>query len=75
MSAILVLWTVYEELHNWQASYKFDQGKARRDSCILGLIHISGPLPNTSLNFLRYVITFIDDFSRFTWVYFLKNKS
>jgi hypothetical protein len=22
----------------------------------------------------RYVLTFIDDFSRYTWVYFLKNK-
>jgi hypothetical protein len=23
----------------------------------------------------RYIFTFIDDFSRFTWVFFLKNKN
>lgn len=23
----------------------------------------------------RYIVLFVDDFSRYTWVYFLKNKS
>ena len=27
------------------------------------------------MNGLRYVLTFIDDMSRFTWVFFLKKKS
>jgi hypothetical protein len=27
-----------------------------------------------SLTSARYVLTFIDDFSRYTWVYLLKNK-
>ena len=57
--------------------HKFDQGKASRATCILGLIHsnISGPMPTTSMSGSRYVLTFIDDLSRFTWVYFLQKKS
>ena len=48
-----------------------------RATCILGLIHydISGPIPVTSMNGSRYLLTFIDDFSRYTWVFFLKKKS
>ena len=57
--------------------HKFDQGKASRESCILGLIHsnISVPMPIKSMNGSRYVLTFIDDFSRYTWVFFIKKKS
>ena len=41
------------------------------------MIHsdISGPMPTTSMSGSRYVLTFIDDFSRYTWVFFLKRKS
>ena len=41
------------------------------------LIHsdISGPMPTTSMNGSRYFLTFIDDFSRYTWVFFIKKKS
>ena len=57
--------------------HKFDRGKANRATCILGMIHfyISGPMPITSMNGSRYILTFIDDFSRYTWVFFLKKKS
>jgi transposase InsO family protein len=34
-----------------------------------------GPFPQPSISKARYVLTFIDDFSRFTWVFFLKLKS
>ena len=34
-----------------------------------------GPLPTPSYGGSRYVLTFIDDYSRFCWVYFLKLKS
>ena len=56
--------------------HKFDRGKASRASCILGMIHsnISGPMPITSMNGSRYVLTFIADFSRYTWVFFIKKK-
>ncbi|TQD75628.1 hypothetical protein C1H46_038836 [Malus baccata] len=36
---------------------------------------ICGPLDPMSYGGNRYFITFIDDFSRKTWVYFLKEKS
>jgi transposase InsO family protein len=41
------------------------------------LIHsdIWGPSPVSSINGFRYFVLFIDDFSRFTWIYFLKNRS
>ena len=32
-------------------------------------------MPTTSMNGSRYALTFIDDLSIFTWVYFLKKKS
>jgi len=43
---------------------------------ILEMIHsdVCGPMPTTSLNGYVYYITFVDDYSRKTWVYFLKGK-
>ena len=35
---------------------------------------LCGPMQNESIGGNRYFITFIDDFSRMCWVYFLKNK-
>ncbi|KAI5316393.1 hypothetical protein L3X38_036100 [Prunus dulcis] len=62
-------------------------GKQQRDSIpkestwrasgILQFVHadICGPINPTSNSKKRYLITFIDDFSRKTWVYFLVEKS
>ena len=57
--------------------HKFDRGKASQASGILGLIHsdINRPIPITSLNGSRYVLTFIDDFLRYTWAFLIKKKS
>ena len=57
--------------------HKFDRGKENRATSILGLIHsdISGLMLVTYMNGSRYLLTFIDDFSRYTWVFFLKKKS
>ena len=43
----------------------------------LELIHsnVCGPMPSISLSGYDYYVTFIDDYSRKTWIYFLKNKS
>ena len=43
----------------------------------LQLIHsdMCGPLEFLSIYHVVYFLTFIDDFSRKSWVYFLKNKS
>ena len=44
---------------------------------ILQLIHsnVCGPFCTNSLGGARYFVTFIDDFSRKTWIYFLTHKS
>ena len=36
---------------------------------------LCGPLPTISFVGFKYFLTFIDDYSRRTWVYFLKLKS
>ena len=77
-------WSLKQPLGNWKGcvvgkhpEHKFNWGKANQDTCILGMIHsdISDLMPVTSMNWSRYLLTFIDDFSRYTWVFFLKNKS
>ena len=42
----------------------------------LELIHsnVCGPIPSTYLSFYEYYVTFIDDYSENTWIYFLKAK-
>ena len=55
---------------------KYDKGKERRTIKALDLIHsdLMGPLPTPSYGKSRYVLIFIDDFSIYCWVYFLKQK-
>ena len=55
----------------------FEKGKAQRAKEPLQLIHsdLCGPLETHSLSHAFYFLTFIDDFTHKTWVYFLKYKS
>ena len=55
----------------------FDKHASRHASTPLQLVHsdLCGPLPIVSFSGYKYFLTFIDDFSRRTWVYFLKLKS
>ena len=55
----------------------FPVGKSRRAQHPLELVHsdICGPMENVSHGGNKYFLTFIDDYSRRTWVYFLKQKS
>jgi hypothetical protein len=41
------------------------------------LIHsdVWGPCPITSKSGFKYFVTFVDDFSRVTWLYLMKNRS
>lgn len=50
---------------------------ANRASQCFDLIHsdVWGPSPVSSHEKFKYYVTFIDDYSRFTWVYFLRSKS
>ena len=54
----------------------YEKGKERRATQPLGLVHSEfiGPFPTPSYGGSRYVLTLIDDYSRFCWVYFLKFK-
>ena len=60
-----------------QHKKSFPKEVSWRESVLLELIHtdISGPMKTPSLGNQSYFLIFIDDFSRMTWVYFLKEKS
>ena len=55
----------------------FPSGKSIRAKAPLEIVHsdLCGPMQTPSLASSHYMLTFIDDFTRKTWVYFLKNKS
>jgi transposase InsO family protein len=51
----------------------------KRDSKAEGVLEliysdVCGPMPSTSISGYVYYVSFIDDYSRKTWVYFLKSK-
>ena len=48
----------------------------KREKQILELVHsdVFGPVKVPSLGKFLYYVSFIDDFSRNTWIYFLKKK-
>jgi hypothetical protein len=56
---------------------KFDKGKSQQASAPLDLIHgdLMGSFPHPSISKVRFVLIFVDDFSRSTWIYFLRQKS
>jgi hypothetical protein len=60
--------------HHWDS---FDKRAFWHASGPLQLVHsdLCGPLSSPSFSGCKYFLTFIDDFSRCTWVYFLKLKS
>ncbi|RZB68411.1 Retrovirus-related Pol polyprotein from transposon TNT 1-94 [Glycine soja] len=60
-----------------QHRFPFSTSGAWRAKDLLELIHtdVCGPMRTPSHGNNRYFILFIDDFSRMTWVYFLKEKS
>ena len=55
----------------------FDKCASWHTSVPLELVHsdLCVPLPSTSFSSFKYLFTFIDDYSRRTWVYFPKLKS
>ena len=60
--------------HHWKS---FPKRKAQRASTPLDKIHtdVCGSMKTKIYGGNRYFITFIHDFSRMTWVYFLRQKS
>ena len=55
---------------------KYDVGKAHRAVSTLDLIHSDavGPMTTNSINGCKYFLTFIDVFSRYCWIYFMKQN-
>jgi hypothetical protein len=55
---------------------KFDKGKSERASTLLDLIHsdLMGPFLHPSIKKAKFVLIFVDGFSRFTWIYFPREK-
>ena len=55
----------------------FPSESLNRASQLLELIHtdVCGPMQTDSIGGSKYFVTFTDDFSRYTTVYFMKNKS
>jgi transposase InsO family protein len=53
------------------------QTPSTRASKPLELIHsdVCGPISPCSLSGFRYYIIYVDDYSRYTWIYFLRTKS
>ena len=49
---------------------KYDKGKSSRASVVLELVHmvLAGPFAVTLVSQGHYILTFVDAFSRFTWV-------
>lgn len=60
-----------------QTRNSFQKKAEYQSKGILELVHtdICGPITPESFSGRKYFITFIDDFSRKTWVYFLKKKA
>jgi transposase InsO family protein len=58
---------------NVKGSFPSSENRSKE---ILDLIHsdVCGPMSVASLNVYLYYVLFIDDHSRKTWIYFLKNK-
>lgn len=59
------------------ARTSFPKKSENRTKSVLSLIHtdLCGPMPNVTPTGNRYILTFIDDYSRYSTVYFLKNKN
>ena len=60
--------------HHWDI---FDKRASWHASALLQLVRsdLCGPLPKVLFFGFKYFLTFIDDYSRHTWVFFLKLKS
>jgi hypothetical protein len=59
---------------NMKSPFPSSDNKAKG---VLDIVHsdVCGPMTTTSLSGYVYYVSFIDDFSRKTWIYFLKEKS
>ncbi|KAJ1700426.1 hypothetical protein LUZ63_000205 [Rhynchospora breviuscula] len=59
-----------------QTKLAFPKCQAKRATKVLEIVHadLCGPMQTISLGGSKYFLLFTDDYSRMSWVYFLKNK-
>ena len=59
---------------NAKKTFPSSESKAKG---ILNMVHsnVCGPMSSSSLSGYMYYVSFIDDFSHKTWIYFLKGKN
>ncbi|KAK8921120.1 hypothetical protein KSP39_PZI020446 [Platanthera zijinensis] len=64
-------------LHPFQSAAFILSCSLYRSSAPFDLLHsdVWGPYKHTSISGFRYFITFIDDYSRLTWLYLLRDRS
>lgn len=80
VTGVLELGTEHEDVFRGSVLRKYAKAafpkSDNRANGVLGLIHldICGPISTRALSGAKYFITFIDDCSRKTWIYFLKTK-
>ena len=73
--------TEHQEVCRWCALEMYSKtsfpSSDNRAAGILDLIHsdVCGPMSTVSLTGHEYYVSFIDDYSRKTWIYFLKTKN
>ncbi|GFS39053.1 hypothetical protein Acr_00g0060930 [Actinidia rufa] len=75
LSSDITLSSVYHDLSSKKI---FGKGYERNGLYYFGdplPSHVWGPSPVTALSQHRYYVTFIDDYTRCTWVYLMRNKS
>ena len=65
-----------EDVHKGKNTKNSFLKRNSKEKGILDIIHsdIFGPMQITSLSGYSYYASFIDDYSRKTWIYFLKKK-
>ena len=61
------------EVRNTKKTFPSSESKAKR---ILEIIHsnVCSPMSSSSLSGYVYYVSFMDEFSRKTWIYFMNNK-
>ena len=69
--------TVWKLLSGKQVKVQHKQISEIRSKGILELVHMDhmGPITPDSIAGKRYIFVLVNDFSRYTWVDFLRNKS
>ncbi|GJT56860.1 retrovirus-related pol polyprotein from transposon TNT 1-94 [Tanacetum coccineum] len=64
-----------EKRKHQRASFKTKQTSSIKKCLHLLYIDLFGPVTPRSINHEKYTLVIIDEYSRYTWVYFLKKKS